>query len=436
MPTFKAVVNSRYARKDKTYPIKIRVTHKRVKRFIDTGLVASPGDLTKGFRIKNPGFIDETNEIIREYRDRCNENRLKVSQMNAGQLMTFLTTKHNPERLDFIEFGKNHAQRVAADGRLRTAEAYTTALNALKRFAGRETLSAEEITVKFLEEFEQWIRINPIKPDPKGLRSMCRAPSHYLGSIRTLFNEMKQQYNDEDRGVILIPYSPFSRYKVPLPPVTKKRAIPAEIIKKIAGLPDEKVKNMKGSRFNLARDCFILSFCLIGMNSADLYHCEKIRDNKIWYKRKKTRTRRKDEAVMCVYLTREIVQLVAAYGAKTGNYAFIFSRLYATESNFNKAINKGLKLIGQKVGVPDLEFYSARHSWATIALNKCGIDKYTVHAALNHVIPEMKVTDIYIEKDWSVINKANRKVLDYVFHQKTESRADQGPGLTENSQHE
>lgn len=26
-----------------------------------------------------------------------------------------------------------------------------------------------------------------------------------------------------------------------------------------------------------------------------------------------------------------------------------------------------------------------QHSWATIALNKVGIDKYTVHAALNHV---------------------------------------------------
>jgi hypothetical protein len=27
----------------------------------------------------------------------------------------------------------------------------------------------------------------------------------------------------------------------------------------------------------------------------------------------------------------------------------------------------------------------------------------------------MKVTDIYLEKDWSMINDANRKVLDYVI---------------------
>lgn len=59
----------------------------------------------------------------------------------------------------------------------------------------------------------------------------------------------------------------------------------------------------------------------------------------------------------------------------------------------------------------------------SISLNKCGVDKYTVHAALNHADPEMKVTDIYLEKDWSVINAANEKVMNYVF--KTESQADE-----------
>ena len=67
------------------------------------------------------------------------------------------------------------------------------------------------------------------------------------------------------------------------------------------------------------------------------------------------------------------------------------------------------------LGVDDLEYYAARHSWATIAVNKVGIDKYTVHAALNHLDDSMKVTDIYIERDFVVENKANEKVLKYVF---------------------
>lgn len=416
MPTFKAVVHSHYTREDKTYPIRIRVTHKRKSRYINTGLVATTDDLTRSFRIKNQSFIDTTDEIIKGYRDRCNENYLRIAEMDIDQVVSFLLTKEKPADLDFLEFGKSHAEKLIAIGRFRTAEAYTTALNALKRFTGRESLHVSEINVRFLQSFERWIRLNPIKPDPKAVRTMSRAPSHYLASLRALHNEMKLQYNDEDAGIIQIPYSPFTKYKVPAPPVTKKRAIQAEVIKKILELPDEPVKHSKGTnRYNLAKDCFILSFCLMGMNSADLYHCTDIRDDKVYYKRKKTRSRRKDEAMICVYIPPEIQHLIARYKASGGKFAFSFSQNYATESNFNKAINIGLKEVGKKVGIEDLQFYAARHSWATIALNKCGIDKYTVHAALNHVDQEMRVTDIYLEKDWSVINEANRRVLDYVF---------------------
>lgn len=75
------------------------------------------------------------------------------------------------------------------------------------------------------------------------------------------------------------------------------------------------------------------------------------------------------------------------------------------------SINKLLKSIGKDIGVDDLEFYAARHSWATIATNVAKVDKYTVHTALNHVDDAMKVTDIYIDKDYSIIADANKKVL-------------------------
>ena len=59
-----------------------------------------------------------------------------------------------------------------------------------------------------------------------------------------------------------------------------------------------------------------------------------------------------------------------------------------------------------------ITFYAARHSWATIARSAAlKIDKYTVHEALNHVDADMKITDRYIDRDWSVIWQANAKVL-------------------------
>ena len=424
MATFKAMVHSHYTREDRTYLIRIRVTHKRRSRYIKTGLVAISDDLTRKFRIKNQAFIDATDKIIKGYRQRCNEHYQLVEQMDIGQLVSFLLSDNRTDDLDFLEFARNHIAKLAAGDHKGMAGIYTTAINSLKRFIGRDVFSVAEINVKFLKAFEQWIRLNPIRPDPKAVLSMSRAPSLYLSSIRALHNEMKLQYNDEDAGVIRIPWSPFAKYRIPQPPMTQKRAVSPEIIRKIMALPDEQVKNSSGtSRYNIAKDCFLLSFCLMGINSADLYHCSEVKNGQINYKRKKTRYRRADQAVMCVYIPRQIMQLVSAYMAKTGIYAFTFSQHYANESNFNKAINKGLKKVGKEIGVPDLTYYSARHSWATIALNKCGVDKYTVHAALNHVDPEMKVTDIYLEKDWDMINAANQKVMDYVF--KTESQVDE-----------
>lgn len=60
-----------------------------------------------------------------------------------------------------------------------------------------------------------------------------RVVSLYLGSIRHLFNEARKQYNDYDRDMILIPHSPFDNFKIPKQEATRKRAISAELIKKI-----------------------------------------------------------------------------------------------------------------------------------------------------------------------------------------------------------
>ena len=67
--------------------------------------------------------------------------------------------------------------------------------------------------------------------------------------------------------------------------------------------------------------------------------------------------------------------------------------------------------------VPDgLNFYYARHTWATIARNECGVSFDEVHESLNHARRgNDRVTDIYVERDFSRVWEANRKVLDLVF---------------------
>jgi len=147
---------------------------------------------------------------------------------------------------------------------------------------------------------------------------------------------------------------------------------------------------------------------MCGINSVDLFYLPPISDGRITYKRKKTRTRRKDEAEISIKIEPEAMEIINRYSIKG---ALMYNKMYSSPDNFNQAINKGLKQIGEMIGLPDLTFYAARHSWATIAVNDCGIDRHVVHRALNHVDTAMKITDIYVKEDWSAIDRANSEVI-------------------------
>jgi integrase len=361
-------------------------------------------------KIKDEGINYEIEGIIREYRRKCNLLGLRINSMTAEQVIEYLENDR-PFSLDFIKFGRENAGRLRKEGREGTARNHDVALNALAAYIKRDSLDISEITGKFLKKFVKWIEEK--QPETKRAKGQ-RAPSLYTSIIRTIHNTAKEEYNDEDTGTVNIPFSPFAKFKVPSEPVTRKRALPIDVIQSIIDLPYDisGTAGGKWSRFNLAKDCFILSFALIGMNSADLFYAGSAEKDVITYNRRKTATRRTDKAEMRMRIEPCISALMKKYRDPDGKRLFNFYLHYGDAAGFNKAINKGLKQIGKKLGIEDLEYYAARHSWATIARSSAAeIDKHTVHEALNHSDQRMKTTDIYIDRDWSVIWNANRKVL-------------------------
>ena len=93
---------------------------------------------------------------------------------------------------------------------------------------------------------------------------------------------------------------------------------------------------------------------------------------------------------------------------------FNFYKRYASAQDFNQAVNKGLKKIGKDVGINNLQFYQARHTFATLSRNLMKFSKSDVDEALNHV-GTMDIADIYIKKDFSIINENNKKLIEEVF---------------------
>ena len=380
---------------DGTYNIKVRfIKDKKVKR-ISTSLFATKDDLTADLKLKETSMIkQEADRLVLHYRSLLTSLRIDPENYDVNEIVNRLLNKEEADKpIDFIAFSRKWISETSIKGK----DNYTTALKSFIRFMGKDELDIKKLTVDLLEKYKDYLnkvrdeRIKLMVEAGKRIPSN-RCLSLYLMSLRHLYSEAQKHYNKSDKGIMRIPHTPFEYFKIPKQEATRKRAIQPQQIKAIWNMPYQNVhKGVKHTcRPDLAKDCFILSFCLMGMNSVDLYNME-------------------------VIVPDMVLPIIERYRDTTGERLFRFYKDYRDYKAFNKAINKGLKEIGEQLGIDDLEFYAARHSWATIALNKCGIDKYTVHAALNHVDESMRVTDIYIERDYVNENKANTKVVKYVF---------------------
>ena len=385
-------------RADKTWTVCIRFTYNRKVRYLVTTENVTKKDLTPSFKIKNQAVLDRCEELVREYRKRISELNLEINDIDVDRVVAYLRVRKKSD-LSFTDY----ADKWIAESKMKGKKNYQSAVNALRRFMGRKDISFLDVNVNTMKDFQRFLEDKP------------RAASLYTNSIVKIFNDARDFYNDEDNDVIQIKHT-LRKYHAPRQNVAEKRALPVEVIRRIFELPyDNLTSRGLQSRHDLALDCFRLSFCLMGMNSADLWAADKLEGRTIVYHRAKTKDRRSDGAEMRVVVPDVVRDVFERWRDADGERVFSFHCRFSTPENLNKSINEGLKAVGREVGVEGLQFYSARHSMATIALNEAGISKWLVNDMLCHVDPAMKVTELYIKKDYRPINEANERLMMYVF---------------------
>lgn len=414
MPTFKVLINAQRRRADGTYSVRIRLTHNRIVRFIPTPLTVEAAQVTKTGKIKDDRVMKSAEAIVRHYRDLCNERAEDVSGMDADALRRMLMEKARPEgggfSLDMVGYMRSRAEALQAEGRSGSAAAMERAAASLAGYSGG-SVDVNSITRRYIAAWRAWIVAEARR---RGYQGESAAWA-YAVQLRTAFNLAKREYNDDDAGVINIPRSPFDGMERPMcvrQGAAHKRAIGLQDMLRIIALPRRAAWAKGNTDFNLARDCFLLSFMLLGMNPADMYECPPAADGRLTYCRRKTRRRRVDGAELSVRLEPEAAVLLERYADGSGVRAFDFYRRYRTYKSFYNALTRGMHLLGEAAGLPGLQFYAARHTWATLAVNLAGVDKYSVHEALNHSSGAMAITDVYIRRDWAGIDRAARAVLD------------------------
>ena len=410
MVTVKPVVVLSNRRRDGTYLVVIRVYHAGRCRRVPTSIVCRPGDLTRSGRIKSPDIIATAGRVAKRMFDAV--SGLTDEQLAAHDVEWVVERMRNAERshafrLDFFEFG---------DGVIRTKSPatrcqYVTALNVFAEYLGRREMDINDITKPVLSGFVAWMRDkvfsfqNGTLSPSKRTRIPNGAESRHLAKLGHIFNRAKELYNDEDSGTILIPRSPFAGMMIKHPPSHGQHPLSVAMMQRViaARHPVESVQ--------AALDLFVLSFALWGVNLADLYEARGVRD--VWvYNRKKTRNRRADGAEMRVVIPGCVRDRVARLqDGPPGWWLPSLHRIAGKPQYATAKVNAGLARWCTDNDVPVFTFYAARHSFATLARNKAGVDKATVDECLCH-IGDYKLTDIYLERDWSLLDRAAGRVLE------------------------
>jgi integrase len=367
MATIKEVVLKHHKKEDGTYNIKYRLTHNRKVTYINTNYFAGEKQLKKDFTVKDKFLLSVISTEIAKYRMRLLELNSVLIYLDVKELANRLTQPEENFVIDIIDFAKQYISELIEQGRKGTSYPLLTVINSLCDYFGSQIVEIDQINSLTLPNYEKYLRKarkfkrknqfgKEIDYVSKGRLSDSGLHNH-MRDLRTLFNAARDKFNDEDRGLIRIKHYPFKKHKVIDAPMTPKRALTIEQIKNI-----REFKCMPGSRAELAKEIFLLSFYMCGMNAKDIYGlCQSaIVKSRVNYNRAKTKNRRKDSAFISINLISEASPLLFKY----------INRLqdrYAESSNFNKALNKGLKEIGEAIGIPSLTVYSARHSFGSIA---------------------------------------------------------------------
>ena len=367
----------------------ILITHAGTRKRIPTLITLTPKDLSrKTKRITTPYLRDKVEQLISDYKRLVNRLEIDITgeEITAEEICNRITRKK--QLPDFFEFTENWLKVNNADSN------YISMLNAIEKYIGCRFLPFSAITYQFLTMFSNHLSDRP------------RAQSHYLGLLRHIHNIARKTYNTDYET--LISGAAIEQFRFPKQVMKGGRALEKDILIKVFRYTPKNIRD------RIARDCAILSFALMGMNAVDIYKVKECKDWVLRYNRSKTKDRRSDGAYIEVYVDERIRPLMERYADDTN--VFCFHRHYADSKSFSRNLSKGLGMIKEELGIDTLQFYQFRHTWATIARNDIGIDKYTIHEALNHIDEETRIDDVYIKKDFSRLHDANRKVLNYIWN--------------------
>lgn len=381
-------IDSYHPQKDDRCKISIRLTFQRKKKYYPTKINLTVQEYDRVMNAKRKtneekesynkiiALIKEANDAIEKIPVFTFEKFEKLFVQNKGITNSILNAYN--EKITALK----------ANDQIGTANNYQCAINSLGTY--KQALTYVDITPEFLKGYEKFMTDHG---------KSKTTVSMYLRTLRTILNEAVAE-NLIDKSIYPFRQQRSDKKKYSPPaPKNLKRALTRENLEKFYSY------NSVFKGLNQARDFWVLSYLLNGMNMKDilLLRNNNIRGNLLIYERVKTSGTKEEPTKIKASLKPEALTIIKRYSQPNINpEAYLFSVLnekmdaptkHRRSQTFILNINKNLKKICRELDIPDITTYWARHTFSTV-LKNAGVSVEFISEALGH--SDIKTTKNYL----------------------------------------
>lgn len=396
--TIASFIDNRRATDNGTFPIKIRVTYKRVRKYYSTGKELTLEDWDKLPTTKSKVLIEIRTDIQNSF-DKV-KDAVQELEYEGGFSFDALNNRLSKGDLTTLNsLVSNKIENLRQNEQIGNSMFYQNTLQSIKAFGG-EKISVIAVTPDWLNKYEK--HMLKLGRSYTTIGMYCRA-------IRAMMNEARRI------GIIKENQYPFGKGKYEIPTSeSRKMALTLQQIKQIVTFTDGNKATEKH------RDLWFFSYLCNGINFADMLRLKysNVQGGEIRFVRAKTLRTSKVKKELYAIVTPEMEKIIDRWGNSDKNpNSHIFPFLNGDETpereknrikDVVRCCNKKLKVIGEALGIEGISTYTARHSYATV-LKRSGANIAYISESLGH--NDLKTTENYLASFEREEREKNAKLL-------------------------
>lgn len=413
------MLDTRRILKDGTYPVKLRLTFMRQRKYYLTPHSLTELEFANTKAEKPKGKFKELSTAFNAIEQKAINVIKDLPAFSFESFEKKYLSNHTTN--DVFSALTSQQEAMTSEGRAGSANTYKDTFISLLSFvlkipvtrnkgiplkeaqAKREALLNKQkhlpfskLTPEFLKEYEKWMVSNGKSLTTIGI---------YARNLRTVFN------NAISLGEVQADIYPFGKrkYQIPAGRNVKKALVLSDIEKLFTYEP----KQDSEAR---ARDLFLFSYLCNGINIKDIARLKykQLQPEQIRFVRAKTeRTTRGNLKTIAATRTQEVNNIIERWGNKPAlQDSYVFPILtpgltpeqeLSTVRQATKRINHYIKRIAAAVGIEkNISSYTARHSYATV-MKRSGAPMEFISEALGHA--DLRTTESYLDSFEDKIKK-------------------------------